>query len=83
MKNVMLWIILVLMVLGIILFIGGTEFTKTFPWIKLHEWWKPIGIILMVVGFVVYLTGENWKSYLKGYKEGLYEQYMGVDKSKK
>ena len=79
----MIWIIFLLIALGITLFIGGTEFTKTFPWIKLHEWWKPVGIILMVAGFAVYLTGETWKSYLKGYKDRLYEQYMDVEQSKK
>lgn len=77
----MIWIIFILIALAITLFIGDAEFTKTFPWIKLHEWWKPVGIILMVAGFVVYLTGETWKSYMKGYKEGLYEQ-LDINKNK-
>lgn len=63
-------------ILGIIvfielfLFLGNTEIisAKTCPTIKItiHDWWRPVGIIIMVVGFFIYLIGSNKKSYNNG-----------------
>ena len=57
----------ILSIIGLFLFLGNTEIisAKTCPTVKIivHEWWKPVGIIIMVIGFFIYLIGSNKKSY--------------------
>lgn len=58
----------------ILLFISHLEIKPGFK-ICLHAWWRGLGILLILIGSIVLLEGEIWKTkkdnYIKGYEEGI------------
>lgn len=63
--NVFIFIIFVLF----LLFIGNTEISLSPFKIKILEWWKPLGIFFMILGFIIYIVGSNQKSYKDGWNK--------------
>lgn len=83
-KNMINVILSIIVFIGLFLFLGNTEIisTKTCPTVKIivHEWWKPVGIIIMVIGFFIYLIGSNKKSYNDGWNDAKNEIINGTER---
>lgn len=69
----------VLVIIAFLLYISNIEisFKEGFR-IYFHSWWKGLGVFFILIGLVIFLTGEKLKdkkSYEIGYKEGIEEGY--------
>lgn len=49
------------------LYLGHTEISFSPFRIKIIEWYKPLGIIIMTVGFFIYTVGNERKSFKDGW----------------
>lgn len=55
----------------VFLFTANTQITfKPFS-ISLPYWYKPVGLLLVVIGIFVFGIGENMSEYKRGYKDGI------------
>lgn len=63
---VLIIIVLILMIVAL-LFLGGMTITINPFTIRIEKWWIPVGFILMLTGFIIYVNGER----KQGYKEGV------------
>lgn len=64
-------------VLIFVLFLGNTEISFSPFRIKITEWYKPLGIALMIIGFIVYTTGSEIKSFKDGWNKAKNEIING------
>ena len=63
---VLIIIVLILMIVAL-LFLGGMTITINPFTIRVEKWWVPVGFILMLTGFIIYVNGER----KHGFKEGV------------
>lgn len=56
------------------MFISHLEIKPGFK-IYLHAWWRGLGVLFILIGSIIFLGGEIWKTkkdnYIKGYEEGI------------
>lgn len=69
-------VILVLLV-AFILYLGQTEISFSPFRIKITEWYKPLGIIIMIIGFLIYTGGSERKSFKDGWTKAKNEIING------
>lgn len=57
--------------IGVVFFVilGYAEFRSEFPWIYITKWWRPVGILLIILGFLIYTIGYGQERYQEGKKE--------------
>lgn len=68
MRNMMSFIVIIIFVV-LFLFLGNTEVSFSPFKVIIHEWWKPVGITIMIIGFAIYLIGSTGKSYNDGWNK--------------
>lgn len=54
-------IIYLVLLVAFILYLGQTEISFSPFRIKITEWYKPLGIIIMIIGFLIYTGGSERK----------------------
>ena len=64
----------------VFLFTANTQITfKPFS-ISLPYWYKPAGLLLVVIGIFVFGIGENMSEYKRGYKDGINKTIELIEK---
>lgn len=64
----------------VFLFTANTQITfKPFS-ISFPYWYKPVGLLLVVIGIFVFGIGENMSEYKRGYKDGINKTIELIEK---
>lgn len=67
MNDFALTIIVLVLIFIALLFLGGMTITINPFTVRIEKWWVPVGFILMLTGFIIYVNGER----KQGFKEGV------------
>ncbi len=70
-------IIYLVLLVAFILYLGQTEISFSPFRIKITEWYKPLGIIIMIIGFLIYTAGSERKSFKDGWTKAKNEIING------
>ena len=60
-------IVYLVLLIVFFLYLGHTEISFSPFRIKIIEWYKPLGIIIMIIGFLIYTAGSERKSFKDGW----------------
>lgn len=66
-RNMMKVIVYLVLLIVFFLYLGHTEISFSPFRIKIIEWYKPLGIIIMTVGFFIYTVGNERESFKDGW----------------
>lgn len=75
--NMVNFILITIVVVVLFLYLGNTEISFSPFKIKINEWWKPVGYIIMLIGFIIYTVGSNKKSFNDGWNKAKNEIING------
>lgn len=54
-----------------VLFISNLSISFNPFKISLPDWHKGLGVVLLILGFIIYGSGEYYKGYIEGAKKGI------------
>lgn len=70
-------IVYLVLLIVFFLYLGHTEISFSPFRIKIIEWYKPLGIIIMIIGFLIYTGGSERKSFKDGWTKAKNEIING------
>lgn len=73
-------IIYFILLIAFFLILGNLEIKFNPFSIKIPDWWKPTGIILITIGVIFLVVGYGSKRYMDGFKKGSEEVMQIIQK---